>query len=301
MKLARFNGVRLGLVVGDAIIDVSDLAPVPVDIWPPIADVALIAKFAGLRPQLEEAMATRLPEPLSSIHLEAPITWPSKNSADKNGFFLKASSSLSGPNNPIVLPEIAGRAVHHECELAIVVGQGGRHIRRDDALQHIFGYSCLIDMTVRGQEERVMRKSFDTFCPLGPWIVTADEVADPDELEMQLTVNGEIRQMANTRDLIVDIRDMIVLASSVVTLYPGDIIATGTPEGVGPLHDGDEVTITIAKIGSMTLPVIQGRGGSNIAFDHNNSVQSAGAEDLTKSEPQLDNSMWSRVASRRRE
>ncbi|MBW8825998.1 MAG: fumarylacetoacetate hydrolase family protein [Acidobacteria bacterium] len=307
MRLAKFDGGRIGIIVpGDApaddrIVDISDLAPLPVGTWPPVAEIALIAQFAGIRPALEAAAAQRPAQRLAEVRLEAPVTWPNKllaypanyhahiaemssqNRADKNGFFLKAPSSISGPNDPIVIPDIDGREVHHECELAIVIGKGGRHVARADALAHIFGYACLVDMTVRGQEERVMRKSFDTFCPLGPWIVTADEIDDPDRLDLQLTVNGEVRQQANTRDLIVDVRDMIVLASSVSTLYPGDVIATGTPEGVGPLAAGDTVVITIAGVGSMTLPVVQGQGGSNIAFEHHNALRAAGEEDRWKS------------------
>jgi 2-keto-4-pentenoate hydratase/2-oxohepta-3-ene-1,7-dioic acid hydratase in catechol pathway len=290
VKFVKFDSKRLGLVVDDGIVDISHLAPVNLDIWPPVAEISLIASFRDLRPQLEEAVATRTPLPLSSVHLEAPISWPnkllafpanyqdhiqemaSKNRADKNGFFLKASSSLSGPHDPIVLPEINGRSTHHECELAIVIGQSGRFISRADALGYVFGYTCLIDVTVRGQEERVMRKSFDTFCPLGPWIVTADEVPDPDRLDLQLTVNDNVRQSGNTKDLIVDVRDMIVLASSVATLYPGDVIATGTPAGVGPLLDGDMVSIAIESVGTMTVPVVQGRGGTNIAFQYQDSI-----------------------------
>lgn len=305
MRLAKFDGGRIGVVIagadGDHIVDVSDRAPVPIDTWPPVADIALIARFAELRPSLEAAAGQRPSRPLSEVRLEAPVTWPNKllaypanyhahiaemtsqNRADKNGFFLKAASSISGPNDPIVIPDIEGREVHHECELAIYVGKGGRHIERADALGHILGYSCLIDMTVRGQEERVMRKSFDTFCPLGPWIVTADEIDDPDQLDLRLAVNGEVRQEANTRDLIVDVREMIVLASSVTTLYPGDVIATGTPEGVGPLAEGDTVVITIDGVGSMTLPVVQGRGGSNLAFEHHNALRATGEEDRWKS------------------
>ncbi|MEA2987213.1 MAG: hypothetical protein QOD94_3467, partial [Alphaproteobacteria bacterium] len=126
--------------------------------------------------------------------------------------------------------------------------------------------ACLMDMTVRGEQERVMRKSFDTFCPIGPYIVTADEISDPANLDLQLTVNGVVKQKANTSDLILDIPNMIAMASSVMTLYPGDIIATGTPAGVGPLAAGDEVTISIAQVGSMTLPVVQGELGDNLAF-----------------------------------
>jgi 2-keto-4-pentenoate hydratase/2-oxohepta-3-ene-1,7-dioic acid hydratase in catechol pathway len=118
-------------------------------------------------------------------------------------------------------------------------------------------------MVVRGKEERVMRKSFDTFCPVGPWIVTRDEAPDHDKIQMQLSVGGQIRQQANTRDLIVSIPDMIAMASSVMTLYPGDIIATGTPSGVGPVTAGDRVRIDIIGIGSMDLEVRTDDRGQN--------------------------------------
>jgi 2-keto-4-pentenoate hydratase/2-oxohepta-3-ene-1,7-dioic acid hydratase in catechol pathway len=119
----------------------------------------------------------------------------------------------------------------------------------------VFGYSCLMDITVRGKEERVMRKSYDTFTPLGPALVTADEVGDTGDLDMKLWVNGDLRQHASTRDLIVDVANMVALASSVATLEPGDVIATGTPEGVGPIRDGDTVTIEIERVGRMVVPV----------------------------------------------
>ena len=111
-----------------------------------------------------------------------------------------------------------------------------------------------------------MRKSYDTFTPIGPALVTADEVGDPSNLDMKLWVNDELRQHASTRDLIVDIPNMIALASSVSTLEPGDVIATGTPEGVGPIRDGDTVTIEIERVGRMTVPVRQGQGGDNLAL-----------------------------------
>jgi 2-keto-4-pentenoate hydratase/2-oxohepta-3-ene-1,7-dioic acid hydratase in catechol pathway len=284
MKLASFDHGRIGVVQGDQIIDISDLVPAPPGFWPPIAMVQLIADFQTLKPRIEEAARKRQSVPLSSVRLEAPVQWPNKliaypanyhahakemqsrYRADSQGFFLKANSSISGPTDPIVLPAITGPEVHHECELAIFIGRGGRGISVQDAMDHIFGYACLMDMTVRGKQERVMRKSFDTFCPVGPYIVTADEVSDPADLDLQLTVNGAVKQKANTRDLVLDIPNMIVMASSVMTLYPGDIIATGTPEGVGPLAAGDEVTITIAQVGSMTLSVVQGSIGNNLAF-----------------------------------
>jgi 2-keto-4-pentenoate hydratase/2-oxohepta-3-ene-1,7-dioic acid hydratase in catechol pathway len=285
MKLARFNGGKLGVVESDRIVDVTHLSPVSAGIWPPVADLAFLARFEELHSRIEDLLHSARGIPLGDVRLDAPIAWPhnivafpanyqahreemlSPNRADKNGFFLKATSSLAGPRDAIVLPELPGREVHHECELAIVVGRAGRHITREAALDHVLGFSCLLDITVRGGEERVMRKSFDTFTPVGPWIVTKDEVPDADALDIELTVNGETRQQGNTRDFLVDVRDMVVMTSSVMTLQPGDIIATGTPAGVGPILPGDEVKVDIEKIGSMTLPVVQGEGGSNLAFE----------------------------------
>jgi 2-keto-4-pentenoate hydratase/2-oxohepta-3-ene-1,7-dioic acid hydratase in catechol pathway len=261
------------VVEGDRLYDLSDLVDCVTDSWPPVGMLQFIEKFAALRPVIQQRIDSGAGERFDAANLSAPIPWPSKivaypanyqlhiaemasqNRADKNGFFLKASSSISGPNDAIVLPELAGREIHHECELGIVIGRKTRHVSLDAALEAVFGYTCLIDVVVRGDEERVMRKSHDTFCPIGPWLVTRDEIASPGDLDTRLWVNGTLRQHANTRDLIYDIPHMICKAASVATLYPGDIIATGTPDGVGPLADGDEVTISIERIGSMTLAV----------------------------------------------
>jgi 2-keto-4-pentenoate hydratase/2-oxohepta-3-ene-1,7-dioic acid hydratase in catechol pathway len=121
----------------------------------------------------------------------------SLNRADRNGFFMKAGSLIVSPSDVIVLPDV-DRPIHHECELGLVIGRRGRHIRPEDALDYMFGYCCLIDCTVRGTEERVMRKSYDTFTPIGPAIVTSDEVGDASNLNMKLWVNDELRQDANT-------------------------------------------------------------------------------------------------------
>jgi 2-keto-4-pentenoate hydratase/2-oxohepta-3-ene-1,7-dioic acid hydratase in catechol pathway len=251
----------------------------------------VIDRFALLRGKIEDFVQTAARTKLSGVKLETPVAWPNKViafpanyhahveemktgtglisafKADGQGFFLKANSSLSGPNDPIVLPNIPNRQIHHECELAIFIGEGGREISRDDALSHVFGYACLIDVVVRGKEERVMRKSYDSFCPVGPYIVTADEVPNYDSIDLQLSVNGETRQRASTRDLIVDIPEMIRMASAVMTLYPGDIIATGTPAGVGPIHGGDKVVIEIGKVGKMSIDVVQSEGGNHPVWD----------------------------------
>jgi len=272
MKLFRFDGGRIGITIDDVSWDITDALGIDIKAWPPVQSVALIADFAGrTRGITKHAKARRID--LAQVRLDVPIEWPnkllafpvnyvahgaemkSKNRADINGFFLKANSSLSGPNDAIVLPDLPGREIHHECELGIVIGKGGKHIPREKALDHIFGYACLIDVVVRGGEERVQRKSYDTFCPFGPWIATADEVGDPGKLQTRLWVNDEIRQDANACDLIVDVPGMVEWCSKVATLYPGDIIAAGTPAGVGPIKRGDRVRIAIERVGEMTLAV----------------------------------------------
>jgi 2-keto-4-pentenoate hydratase/2-oxohepta-3-ene-1,7-dioic acid hydratase in catechol pathway len=272
MKLFRFDSGRIGVTLKGRSLDITDALGIDTSAWPPVQMVQLIADFQRRMEGIEGHPKTREID-LASVRLEVPIEWPNKllaypvnyvkhgeemkssNRADRNGFFLKANSSLSGPNDAIVLPDLPGREIHHECELGIVIGRTGKNISRADAFDHVFGYACLIDMVVRGSEERVMRKSYDTFCPFGPWITTADEVRDPANLQARLWVNDVLKQDANTRDLIVDIPEMIVIASRVATLYPGDIIATGTPEGVGPVQRGDRVRIAIDHVGEMTLDV----------------------------------------------
>lgn len=293
MKLISFNKGHLGVVTPEGVIDITDLSGVDAHFWPPVGMVRLVEKFDSIGPGLRDALSSRPAVPLSQVRLDAPIRWPNKViafpanyhahidemkggsgggvistfKASGQGFFLKSNSSLSGPADAIVLPPLDDREIHHECELGIVIGKRGRGIAAQDSHEYVFGFTCLLDMVVRGVEERVMRKSFDTFCPTGPWIVTADEVPDFSNINMRLTVNGQERQSACTRDLIVNIPDMIAMASAVMTLEPGDIIASGTPAGVGPVKEGDVVEITIEGIGSMSLPVVRGTQGDHSVWN----------------------------------
>lgn len=281
MKLVSFNNYRIGIVHDGMVIDASDLMGEDKN-WPPVAMNHLIENFSTLRSKLE-LFRSRVGMPLADVTLRTPVPGASKviaypinyhdhgvemartYRANTQGFFLKPPSSLSGAGEPIVLPIVKERRIDHECELAIVIGKRGRDIPRESWHEFVFGYSCLIDAVVRGKEERVARKAFDTFCPVGPWIVTADELGDPSSLQGRLWVNDELRQDANTRDFVLDIPGMIEMASSVMTLYPGDIIAAGTPAGVGPIRAGDKVKIEFERIGSMTLDVTQGQtGGASI-------------------------------------
>jgi 2-keto-4-pentenoate hydratase/2-oxohepta-3-ene-1,7-dioic acid hydratase in catechol pathway len=286
MKIVRFNGGRVGVVVDDRVFDVSELAGVAPGEWPPTGICRVIRDFAALRPRIAAHLAAGAPsQPLASVRLETPVPWPNKlmaypvnyhdhatemasrGLANVQGYFLKSNTSLCGPADAIELPALPGREVHHECEIALVIGKEGRQIPRERAMEHVFGFACLMDMTVRGKEERVFRKSYDTFTPVGPWIVTADEVPDHANINMKLWVNGELRQQANTRDLIVDMPDMVAIASSASTLMPGDLIATGTPAGVGPVRDGDVVRIEVEHVGSMEIRVVQGTRGANVVFE----------------------------------
>jgi 2-keto-4-pentenoate hydratase/2-oxohepta-3-ene-1,7-dioic acid hydratase in catechol pathway len=285
MKLVRFNEGRVGISDGQKVVDVSHLFGAGPGEWPPVGMNRLIRDFDRHRAEFNRLLQREAGVPLASVHLETPVPWPnklmaypvnyhdhakemaSKGLASVQGYFLKSNSSLGGPQEPVVLPALPGREIHHECEIALVIGKEGRQIPPEKALEHVFGYACLLDMTVRGKEERVFRKSYDTFTPVGPWIVTADEVPNPEDIDMKLWVNDTLRQQANTRDLIVDIRQMIAIASSASTLYPGDLIATGTPAGVDKVVAGDVITIEVAHVGRMSVPVVQGEFGANVVFE----------------------------------
>ncbi|HSG64940.1 MAG TPA: fumarylacetoacetate hydrolase family protein, partial [Gammaproteobacteria bacterium] len=183
------------------------------------------------------------------IHFDRDI-----KSIDYYGLFLKANSSLVGPSEGVAL-RFTDRRNDHEVELVAVIGRTADRVRREEALSYVAGYTVGLDMTVRGTEARSFRKSIDTYTVIGPWLVTADEVGDPGNLDLELSVNGERRQKSNTRFLIYDVPRLIEYASSFYTLYPGDLIMTGTPEGVGPVRAGDVVVASVEKIGSMTVEI----------------------------------------------
>lgn len=290
MKLCRFNDSRLGLVEGDDVHDVTAaLDALPAVRWPvPLGD-PLVVHLAALLPAVRRARETAKTLRLSAVRLNSPITNPSKvmaapanyrlhvqqdtkdagvdpggfhakalagieRPAETYGLFLKATSAIAGPAEgvQIILPD---RRTDHEVELAVVIGKAGHSISRQDAMAHVAGYTLGLDMTVRGTEDRSYRKSPDSYTVLGPWFVTADEIVDPHALTMSLWVNGERLQHSSTGAMTVDIPDLISLASHMYTLHPGDVILTGTPEGVGPVLPGDEIRAACDGIGEMTLRV----------------------------------------------
>lgn len=220
---------------------------------------------------------------LSDVRLLAPIPLPRKficvglnylDHAKESGaeipkiptIFNKFATAVIGPGENIVLPKVSN-SPDYEGEFAVIVGRGGRHVSADKWRDHVFGYTIVNDVSARDYQRAttqwLMGKTFDTFGAIGPWIITADEVSDPHSLEIKTTINGEVLQHSNTRELIFKVPDLIAFLSSVFTLQPGDIISTGTPSGVGfarnpPrwLREGDEVTISVSGIGELTNSVV---------------------------------------------
>jgi 2-keto-4-pentenoate hydratase/2-oxohepta-3-ene-1,7-dioic acid hydratase in catechol pathway len=220
---------------------------------------------------------------LDEVRLRAPVLRPPKivcvglnyrdhaaevdlEPPDVPTIFSKFATAIIGPGEPIVLPR-ASKRPDYEAELAFVIGRGGRHIPAARWRDHVFGYTCINDVTARDFQKAttqwVLSKSFDTFAPMGPWLVTADEIPDPHALDIGLTLNGEVMQSSNTKHLIFGIPELIEHLSSVFTLEPGDVVATGTAAGVGfarkpprYLRPGDEVTVSIQGIGELRNPVV---------------------------------------------
>ncbi|MDI7741513.1 fumarylacetoacetate hydrolase family protein [Lysinibacillus fusiformis] len=276
MKIAIFNDHLLGIVKDNVVIDVSDAVNwIPAN--PSESFQNLIENFDELRGKIENSLHTGTAYPLSSVKLHSPIPATKKiwaapvnyknhqkemnemfNNAPRTieelALFLKSPDSLSGPSEPIILP-FKDRRTDHEAELGYIVGKKAKNVKAEDAKNYIFGYFALLDISIRGNEERTWRKSFDTFTPVGPWIVTSDEIEDPNDLKMTLWVNDEVRQDGSTKHLIYDCYKCFEVACNNMTLNPGDIIATGTPEGVGPIEHGDSVRIEIEQIGGFEVSV----------------------------------------------
>ncbi|MFI2781724.1 fumarylacetoacetate hydrolase family protein [Streptomyces sp. ALB3] len=271
MRLALFNKGRLGVVDGDDLVDVTE--QLTGTGTPSVAGalhqhIETVAHDGAVRVDLTGCARV----PLDEAALEAPLPRPGKvvgapvnyldhkaemaytTSVADLGVFLKANSSVIGPGQDILLP-YTDKRTDQEGELGVVIGRTASHVAVDDALDHVFGYTCVLDITVRSGEDRSTRKSFDTFTPIGPWIVTSDEIPDPDSLDLRCDVGGATRQRTNTADLIFGVAELIAYTSSVMTLHPGDVIATGTPAGVGPLSHGDRVVLEIDRVGRLEVGV----------------------------------------------
>lgn len=183
---------------------------------------------------------------------------PGRPSGERGEVFLKSATSIIGPGDTICLPDtVPGREVHHEGEFACVIGRECYRVSRPQALDYVFGYMGLMDITVRGDGDRSRRKSYKGFTPIGPWIAVKEEIPDPQDVKVRLWVNDELRQDAHTSDQIESLAEVIEYASHCYPLMPGDIVTTGSPAGVGQIHDGDVVKLDIERIGSFSVDVEQ--------------------------------------------
>ncbi len=282
MKICRFNGDRLGIVQDGEVADVTHVLDLlPPQRYPLPRHDLFIEALPQLLAPLREALQGARRHALADVRFASPVANPGKvigapinyqahvdesksnqaighgrtiTSIGDWGLFLKAGSALIGCDQDIVL-RFPDRRNDHEVELGVVIGSTCSQVRREDAMAHVAGYTVALDMTLRGTEFQCFRKSIDTYSVLGPWMVTADEIPDPDQLDLWIKVNGEMRQQSNTRHLVYDVARLIEFASSFYTLQPGDVIMTGTPEGVGPVKPGDLLEAGVAQVGALTIRI----------------------------------------------
>jgi 2,4-didehydro-3-deoxy-L-rhamnonate hydrolase len=295
MKLCRFNfGTlkgALGVVENDVVYNISsvygELKPQSYPLPQYDLFIAELPRLLGtddnapIQAALSKAKASSQGTPVTQVTFLPPIANPSKvigapinylahiaeSKADKGiehgrnittiadwGMFLKANTSMIGVSDAIRL-SFTDRRNDHEIELGVVIGKSGRNISRDHAMNYVAGYMTCLDMTLRGTEFQCFRKSIDTYSVSGPYFVTKDEIADPNNLDLWLTVNGQPRQSSNTQRMVFDVQRLIEFASSFYTLHPGDIIMTGTPEGVGPVVAGDQIHCGVQGVGEFKISV----------------------------------------------
>src|SRR2546425_11669104 len=284
MRLCRFGSGSLGVVDGTTLRDVTAALDVlPACRYPLPSHDLMIANLDRVIERAGAIVAEAPPVPLASVRLLSPVANPSKivcapvnyqkhldevreqsqlhhghegHTAPIHtaGLFLKAISALVGPGEGIALRKL-DRRNDHEVELAVVIGKRANNVAASEALKYVAGYAIGLDVTIRGPEERSLRKSADSYAVLGPWLVTADEIPNPNDLDLKVAVNGEERQNSNTKYLILGVAQLIEFASAFYTLNPGDVVMTGTPEGVSPIQPGDTIVATIEKIGTMEVEV----------------------------------------------
>jgi 2,4-diketo-3-deoxy-L-fuconate hydrolase len=281
LRLGRLSSGELVVIRDGRCFDArAGSRALPAAAWPFAKGDLLIRHLDAVRTAIDRAPAGADLGPAASASFTSPVANPTKvvgapvnyeshlDEAQQNlaafphavarirdaGLFLKAASALVGPGDGVAL-RFPDRRTDHEVELGVVIGRVADRVTVDEALQYVAGYAIALDMTPRGKEDRSFRKSVDSYGVLGPYLVTPDEVGDPNALDILLAVNGDERQRSNTRHLIMDVEELIAWASEYYTLYPGDVIMTGTPSGVGPVEPGDEITATIERIGTMSVAV----------------------------------------------
>ena len=274
MKLCYFNDWRLGVIKGDQVVDVTDAAK-----GVPHRDtrdliVGVIAEWDSYKGKLEKAAADGKSVPLASVQLRPPVPRPGNIDCMAVNYmedgtlpekpaincFHKAATAVIGDGDTMVLPDVPASIFEGEAELALVIGKRASNVKAADYKQYIFGYTCFIDGSARGLPPPgnvfFQMKSRATFAPMGPWLVTADEIADPQKLNIELKNNGVTMQKFNTDDMAHQIPRVIEWLSSIHTLEPGDVVATGTNHrGLNSFMDGDKIELTVEKVGTLRFSI----------------------------------------------
>ncbi len=274
MKLCFFNDFQLGVVNGDTVVDVSEAVKDIPRLGPQDVIRGVIENFATYKPRLADAAAKGKAVPLSQVRLRPPLPKPENiicmavnymedgtlpEPAPINAF-MKSPSSIIGDGDTMVLPDMPASIFEGEAEFAVVIGKKASHVKAADAMNYIFGYTNFIDGSARGVVPPTnvfyQMKSRDTFAPIGPWIVTADEIKDPHKLQITLTNNGTVMQNFNSDDMAHKIPRCIEWVTSIHTLLPGDIVATGTNHrGLNPFMDGDKIELTTEGLGTLHVMI----------------------------------------------
>lgn len=280
MKLAYFNDFTLGVVTGDRIVDVTSVVADIPRVGPHDLISRLIERFSEYRPRLEQAAAGAQGTPLAEVRLRPPLPKPGKilcmaGNYLENGTlaeprpinaFLKNTHAAIGDGDTVVIPGAPATIFHHEAEGGLVFGRRASHVKASEAYDYVFGYMNFIDVSARGlgpegMDAFFMGKSWHTFAPMGPYLVTADEVADPQDMHIRLWVDGELRQDYSTSDMGHKIPETIEWATSIATFNPGDMLSLGTNhQGLGPLQQGSRVEMEIEGLGRLHLSVTDGMG-----------------------------------------
>ncbi len=272
MKILFFDDYKLGVVKGETVVDVSAVVREIPHVGPGDLINGLIAHFSDYRRRLEEAAAQGQGVPLSSVRVRPPLPKPThidcmavnymedgtRSAPAPINAFQKSANAICGPGDTMVLPDAPATIFEGEAELALVIGKRASNVKAADAMDYIFGYTCFIDGSARGLPAPgfFAMKSRDTFAPIGPCIVTKDEIPDPQKLQIRLSNNGTLMQNFNTSDMAHKIPRCIEWLSSVHTLEPGDIIATGTNHrGLNPFMDGDRIELDIERVGKLAFTV----------------------------------------------
>ena len=274
MRIATFDDGKIGIVANDEkVVDVTDLLQQFEPLGPEDLLSDLITHFDTLRPDLEGRAVAGGGRPLDKVQLHSPLTRPSKiiclmgnyrEGTDRPlqilDLFFKSPEKISGPGDTVVLPPHQANIFHHEGEIAVVIGREAKDLGADEAMDAVFGYVAYNDISARGLGRTginsFLGKSFDTFAVFGPWIVTKDEIPDPQTLHITVDVNGERRQDYSTIDMERPIPELLTYISSVTTLHPGDVICCGTNhQGLGSVQDGDVVVTSVSGIGSFAVHV----------------------------------------------